>query len=174
MYLISVYFDDRSNKAIQKYINQVAKKTSNDFMISHKVPPHLTISSIEAKNPEILIPAFERIKDNLKSDSIYIPTTGQIFPYVFCINPVLNEYLQKISETVFKEISQVPDTNISKYYKPWSWFPHITIGKTLDREQMSLAFDVMQDRFAPINATVKEIGLAKVNPHEDIMRYTLK
>lgn len=27
--------------------------------------------------------------------------------------------------------------------------------------------------FVPFSATVEEIGLAKVNPHEDVVRYTM-
>lgn len=36
---------------------------------------------------------------------------------------------------------------------------------------MIKAFGVLQDSFAPFEATVTEIGLAKVNPHEDVERF---
>ena len=32
MYLISVYFDNKSNKIISDYINKIAQKTGNTFM----------------------------------------------------------------------------------------------------------------------------------------------
>lgn len=51
--------------------------------------------------------------------------------------------------------------------------PHITLGKKLDKEQMMIAFDVMRNNFAPFDANVTGIGLAKVNPHEDVIRYEL-
>ena len=47
MYLISVYFDDKSNKIISNYINKIAQKTGNTFMTDNHVPPHLTIMSVE-------------------------------------------------------------------------------------------------------------------------------
>ena len=49
----------------------------------------------------------------------------------------------------------------------------MTLGKTLTKEQMQTAFAVMQDNFQPFTATITEIGLAKVNPHEDVVRFEL-
>ena len=46
-------------------------------------------------------------------------------------------------------------------------------GETLTKEQMQTAFAVMQDNFQPFTATITEIGLAKVNPHEDVVRFEL-
>ena len=63
---------------------------------------------------------------------------------------------------------------VSRYYKPMSWLPHITLGKTLTKEQMQMAFSVMQESFVPFEATITEIGLARVNPHSDVVRWKLK
>ena len=49
MYLVSVYFDDKSNKIISDYINKIAQKTGNTFMTDNHVPPHLTIMSDRGK-----------------------------------------------------------------------------------------------------------------------------
>lgn len=173
MYLISVYFDEQTNKTINRYIKKVASVTKNDFMISHKVPPHMTISAVEAKNAESLYPVLERVKNKISSGDIYIASIGQLLPYVFTTNPVLNKYLQEISLTIYEEILKINDTSVNKYYKPWSWQPHITIGKTLEKEQMIDAFKCMQETFTPMTARITEIGLAKVNPHEDLIRYKL-
>ena len=61
MYLISVYFDDKTNRILQRYINQIAERTGNAFMTEKNVPPHMTISSIEARSVDVLIPAFESL-----------------------------------------------------------------------------------------------------------------
>lgn len=47
MYLISIYFDDKTNNRIQQAINQVAKKSGNTFMLDAEVPPHITVSAFE-------------------------------------------------------------------------------------------------------------------------------
>ena len=47
MYLVSVYFDEKTNKILNRYIRIIAEKTGNTFMTEHNVPPHMTLSSIE-------------------------------------------------------------------------------------------------------------------------------
>lgn len=173
MYLISVYFDEKTNRILQRMINQVAEKTGNHFMTENSVPPHMTISSIEARDTGVLIPAFERLKD-LEAGEIQFVSTGQFFPYVMYVTPVLNEYLQGLQNTVYNAVKDIEETSVSNFYRPYSWLPHITIGKKLDDLQMKQAFSVMKDSFAPFRAKIVRIGLAKVNPHEDVMTFDLK
>ena len=45
--------------------------------------------------------------------------------------------------------------------------------KTKSKEQMQEAFAVMQEQFVPMEVTVSEIGLAKTNPHQDLVRIEL-
>ena len=201
MYLISVYFDDHANKILQRYIDEVAKATGNTFMIDHKVPPHITISSIEAKSVDVLRPAFESLAEKLaftrtrtgnssfgnnvqgnfnqsnsnqsnsnlgESNKIQIVSVGQLLPYVLYATPVLNEMLQDLQEVVYDTFKDIEDTDISRFYQPYSWLPHITLGKKMDKEQMISAVKVMQEKFAPLEAIITKIGLAKVNPHEDV------
>ena len=49
MYLISIYFDEKTNNRMQSYIKQVAKRSGNTFMTEKNVPPHLTISAFETR-----------------------------------------------------------------------------------------------------------------------------
>ena len=147
MYLVSVYFDEKTNRILNRYIRIIAEKTGNTFMTEHNVPPHMTLSSIEARS--------------------------QLLPYVFFATPVLNDYLQVLTNQVYESTKDIPETSISRYYQPGSWLPHVTLGKTLTKEQMQTAFAVMQDNFQPFTATITEIGLAKVNPHEDVVRFEL-
>lgn len=173
MYLVSVYFDEKANKILQRYIDKIAEVTGNDFMTVHKVPPHMTISAIEARNIESLVPAFNSLKNKVKAGAIDVVTVGQLLPYVMYGGAVMNEYLLDLSKVVYEAFKDVPDTSISKYYQPLSWLPHITLGKTLDKNQMAKAFSVLQESFAPLSATVTRIGLAKVNPHEDVATFEL-
>ena len=55
MCLVSIYFDEKTNKTIQNYINQVAKKTGNTFMLDGKVPPHIIISAFETNRKRRLL-----------------------------------------------------------------------------------------------------------------------
>ena len=168
MYLISLYFDEKTNSILQRYIDKVAKVTGNTFMTDHEVPPHMTLSAIEARNVDVLKPSFETLAGKLKGGQIQFVSTGQLFPYVFYITPVLNNYLRELSQTVFDEYSKIPETSVSRYYKPGSWLPHVTIGKTLTKEQMLKALELVQDEFSPFLSEVTRIGLSRVNPHKDV------
>ena len=173
MYLISIYFDKQTNKTLQWYIDKIAEKTNNHFMIENRVPPHMTIAAIEARNVNVLKPAFETLNGKLYSGNMKVVSVGQLFPYVMYATPVLNQELFELSKEVYATFCNIPETKMSEYYRPFSWLPHITLGKTLDKVQMQKAFQAMQESFVPFTAQFDEIGMAKVNPHEDVGRFKL-
>lgn len=184
MYLISAYFDENTNKILKHLQQRIADKTGNDFMIRNNVMPHLTISAIEARNVDVLIPAFEKVcRKKLQpleekgvmnvNNAINIVSVGQLFPRVIYAAPVLNEYMMKLSISIYNEFATIPETNISKFYQPYSWMPHITLGKCLDKEQMRQAFTVLQDLFMPIDGQITKIGLSTVNPYREVMSVAL-
>ena len=162
MYLISVYFDDKSNKIISNYINKIAQKTGNTFMTDNDVPPHLTIMSVE-----------EQLERSLTKGQIQLVSVGVLLPYVLYAAPVLNLYLEDMIEQVHDMVKHIPEVRMSRYYQPMQWLPHITLGKKLSKEQMQEAFSVMQELFVPMEVTVAEIGLAKTNTHQDLIRVEL-
>ena len=45
MYLVSVYFDEKTDRKIRGYIEKIAEKTGNGFMVDNHVPPHITVGS---------------------------------------------------------------------------------------------------------------------------------
>lgn len=171
MYLITAYFDSETNKKIQSLINHTAAAAGNSFMTVNHVPPHMTISSVEARNAEVLIPSVNNLRNTLHQGTVKFVSTGQLLPYVLYITPVLNAYLLELSNQVYNAVAEIPETSVSRYYKPLSWLPHVTIGKTLSKEQMRQAFAAVQEKFTVFDGLITEIGLAKVNPHEDVLRY---
>ena len=82
MYLVSVYFDDKANKILSRHIDKIAKQTCNLFMIEHQVPPHMTLLGIEARNVNVLVPAFESLSEVLTRGQIQFISVGQLLPYV--------------------------------------------------------------------------------------------
>ena len=50
MYLVSLYFDEKSSRILSRYIKKIAEKTGNIFMTENRVPPHLTVASLESKD----------------------------------------------------------------------------------------------------------------------------
>lgn len=173
MYLISVYFDKTAAKRMQTLIDQIAAASGNHYMTDKQVPPHLTLSAIEARSVEVLIPAVKRLEGTLHQGTVQFVTVGQLLPYVLYTMPVLNPYLQGLSEQVYHAVCDIPETTVNRYYRPHSWLPHVTLGKTLSGRQMQLAFAVVQDKFSVFEAQITELGLAKVNPHIDVLRFPL-
>ena len=52
MYLISLYFDEKTENRISGYMKQIAKYTGNTAMLDGNVPPHITIAAFHAESEE--------------------------------------------------------------------------------------------------------------------------
>lgn len=174
MYLISIYFDEQTSHRIQEYINQVAVKTGNTFMLDGKVPPHMTISAFETIHEQDAIKALELCAKELRSGMVQWASVGAFFPYVMYIAPVLNPFLYEISKKVYDCVLKIEDVSISKYYKPLQWMPHTTIAKKLSQEEMRIVFSVLQNQFGVMTGTAVKIGLARTNPYEDLVVFELQ
>jgi hypothetical protein len=168
MYLISAYFDEKTNKVLSGYINGIAKASGNSFMIDNNVLPHLTILSVEALDEAEVVEKSQAVMRTLSLGEILIPTMGQILPGVIYGSAVINDYLSDVQQKLYVALKDIDGLSFSKYYKPNSWMPHITFGKTLDDRQMREAFIYMQKTFAPLEGQIVKLGVAKTNPHRDI------
>lgn len=168
MYLISAYFDDKSTKALQRLIDEVCTATGNDFMIRNQIPPHLTLCAFEQRSDDAAKSLFAEMKEKLSFGEIEIASIGAFLPYVLFAQAVTNEYLFNLNDSIVQVLGKNDDTIINRFYKPYAWIPHITLGKTLKEEQMQKAFDVLQKNFTPFKAEIKSFGLAKPNPHRNL------
>lgn len=173
MYLISAYFDDNTTQRIQQYINQVAKKTGNTFMLDKNVPPHITISAFETRKEQQAIRLLEDATMTLEQGTLQWVSAGIFFPSVIYLAPVLNQDLHTLSVRIQDLLQQIDDISISKYYQPFSWVPHATIGKKLSQEELYQAFAVLQHQFGVFSGQITELGLAKTNPYENLAVFPL-
>ena len=172
MYLISIYFDKKTEIRIQSYINDVANECRNLFMIENQVPPHITISAFETLNVEKIVEDLDSTLSNIKRNKIEWVTVGT-FPAVIFIQPLLNEYLHTLSTSIYDSIIDIPNTKICKYYKPFQWIAHATIAKQLSGEEMQVAFDMLQKSFGMFEGEIVRIELAKKNPYRVITSWEL-
>ena len=174
MYLISIYFDEKTNRRIQQYIDKVAEKTGNTFMLEGQVPPHITISAFETQNEAVVIETLNSLTHHLKMGNLTWASVGQFFPYVIYMTPVLNAYLHEMAELIYDALVTVEGVQVNTRYRPFQWLPHTTIAKKLSKEEMRIAFEVLQDSFGMFEGEVVKIGLAKPNPHRDIATWELR
>ena len=85
MYLVSLYFDDKSESKIQGLINEVAEKSGNNFMIDNNVPPHITIAAFQSDKEERVIQILDNvIKNNSKEKHI---KTANLFKFTINLIP---------------------------------------------------------------------------------------
>lgn len=174
MYLVSIYFDEKTNKTIQTLIDKVAGKTGNNFMIEGKVPPHITVSAFETKQEEKVLERLRAVAKDLSQNNLRWVSVGTFLPNVIYLAPVLNEYLLNMAQNIYEKMESVDETIMSPFYRPFQWVPHTTIGKLLTKEQMREAFEVLQEQFVPFEGTVTKIGLAKTNPYTELALFELR
>ena len=173
MYLVSLYFDDKTTIKIQNLIDKVAEKSKNKFMIDNNVPPHITIGAFETNNENEVIKILDKKLKNFKSGEIIFASIGVFKSSVIFLSPVLNEYLHNLSVNIYEDLKDIDNTIISKYYMPFQWMPHTTIAKKLNSEELFLAFEELEKNFNIFNGSVTKIGLSKTNPYEDIKLWDL-
>ena len=173
MYLVSIYFDEKTNKRIRGMINEVADKTGNHFMIEGNVPPHITVSAFETVDEKGAVAVLESAVQELRCGELQWASVGQFFPYVIYAAPVLNAYLHHMSTQVYDSLKSLDGVKISPYYRPFQWLPHTTIGKKLSKEEMKVAFEVLQNSFGLFDGKVVRIGLAKTNPYQEVVNWDL-
>ena len=173
MYLISVYFDKKAENRIQSYINATEAACGNTFMNDNCVPPHMTIMAFETKDESKAVEVLNHVLPDVKRKKIEWVAVGT-FPTVIFIQPVLNEYLHNLSSMLYDSIAYIPETKVSRYYKPFSWLPHATIAKQLSEDEMRKAFDVLQKSFGIFEGEVVRIELAKKKPYKVIASWELK
>lgn len=182
MYLISIYFDKKTEYTMQNYINQVASTTGNTFMLDGNIPPHITLLAFDILDEENAIEILEKYVDTYigtyskcqKDGEIFFASIGVFKGQTLYIEPVLNEYLHGMSSELYALYENEPNIKFSPYYKPFGWIPHMSVGKHLDDEQMQEAFKVLNKQFIPFKGNITRIGIAKTNPHRDIKVFELK
>lgn len=174
MYLISAYFDKETTDKIQEYINQVAKKTGNTFMLDGRVPPHITLAAFDVDREGQITAFLEQEISQLQQGTLQWASIGTFLPYVIYLAPVLNEYLHHLSVKVNEALLQMDGVSVRPHYQPFQWIPHTTIGKKLSPEEMRTAFYVLQHQFGMFSGQVTHIGLAKTNPYENLAVFDLK
>ncbi len=168
MYLVSIYFDEKTNKRITEYISLAAKRSGNRFMIEGNVPPHITVSAFEINDGEKILTVLDDCVKGLCPGTLQWAGVGVFFPGAIYLAPVLNRYLQELSERVYGAISGIEGISISSFYRPYQWIPHTTVARTLKKGEMQAAFGAMQESFGMFSGEVVRIGLAKTNPYEEI------
>lgn len=174
MYHISLYFDIKTEAHLREYIRKVAEATGNTYMLDADVPPHITLAAFECEKEEELIQCLERLLCSIPPGMLCWVSVGTFLPGVIFLQPVLNEYLQELIQKVHDCLQGIEGIKLRPCYRPYSWLPHSTVAKRLAPIQLQQAFEVLQREFAAFQGKVVRIGVAKMNPHEEIMSLNME
>lgn len=199
MYLISLYFDEKTDLRMRSLMEQIAKRTGNDAMIRGKVPPHITLSAFyisgkKGTNSHIsggegvnlciadaerkAIDIFEAYEKDLCDSKMGVGkltwcSVGTFLPHTIYLAPVLNEYLHELADKAYTQVNRIDGTRVHGRYRPFGCFPHSTMAKHLTPEEMKIAFSVLQEQFKMFEGETASIGLARTNPYRDICKFSL-
>ena len=174
MYLISLYFDEKTNKKIMLLADNIARASGNTYMRDKEIPPHITLMAFESRlAKESIIDLLEKIILTQQSGELHWVTIGAFLPHVLYVGPVLNTYLQKMIEGVYSVCDGQPDTEIQVCYRPYSWVPHTTLAKKLTSEEMRTGFEVLQREFTPFKGRVITVGLSETTSKREIASWDL-
>lgn len=174
MYLVSLYFDEKTNKKIASLMKQTADQSGNTEMIDKEVPPHITLTAFESREREtVLEEVLGRVCSGVVQGGLMWVSVAAFFPHVIYLMPVQNRYLQELSCNICLELETHGGAKIQEYYRPFEWLPHTTVARRLSGEEMRDAFAALQTSFAPFEGKVVRIGLSTGSPKREIRFWDL-
>ena len=173
-YLVSLYFDEKTDKKFRGYMKEVADYSGSTYMVDHGVPPHITIASFVTDKEEEAIESLEKKISFIRRGNLQWVSVGALPSGVLYIAPVLNEYLHGISKEINAAVKEIEGVKISKFYQPFQWLPHATIGKRMNDGELAEGFACLQSVFTRYEGCVVRIGLATKNPYREIFHWELR
>ena len=175
MFLVSAFFDPLTNRTLRNLINGIADVTGNQFMLEFNVPPHLTFLQIQTRTgQEQLKQAVKNLEGKLKAVPLTFASCGDGIPNVVFAKVRMTVELKAQINLIYDEIIKIPDIKINPYYLPENFFPHVTLGKTLTREQQAVAMDYVNKNFSIFEGIFSEAALTCGKPPYPLVHFSVR
>ncbi|MGN1276383.1 MAG: hypothetical protein ACI4UK_05275 [Floccifex sp.] len=156
MYTVSLFFDEQTNI----FFNQLIHKIEQKIHVSYSIPVHLTLAASYKKIDVKPVSSFE-----MEFVSICL-LKGTI-----CVIPVFDDLLYN----VYKEVhSYCKEENCHVFYSKGKYFPHVTLAKHLNAEQIQMAYQSIQNDFVPFKAKVIKMAISQTKPYHTIQEWNLE
>lgn len=171
MYLLSVYFDEKTQEKLQSMTEKIAVKNQSSYVLEHRILPHMTVAMLHTDDIEALKRKVEALVAGLTAGELHFVSVSSFKTSALYVLPVMNQYLYDLAERIAGVLKQeqVP----SSRYVLYQWVPHVTLEKHMSEQEQLAGFAVLQKQFAPFTGRVISVGLAQVNPYQDIWREAL-
>jgi len=173
-YSVVFYFDDETDNKITSLIHLIVDNGVNDYLISNKVPPHITIADFDCEDISSVINSLEVYKEKIRQDFVYWASIGLFNPSVLFLAPIVNQFFLESCEMVNNLIKAVPKAENNSYYIPNQWVPHTTIAAKLSSQEIERAFLVVNDNFKAFGGYVTKLALVQNEPRTDIKVWDLQ
>ena len=170
-YALSLYFDEKSEAALNALIMLAAKSSGNSYMIDHKIPPHITISYFTTDNIDNVVELVGKSTDNFPRGHIHWGSLGAFPPSVLFATPVTNPYLLSLNQTATSILSRFVTFN--DLYQPSLWIPHTSLTAKLTFAEMTNCFSALAGAFIPIDGTAIKLAVGSCEPYSDIEVFEL-
>ena len=173
-YAVTLEFDKAAESIIREMMDEVAAATGCDYMKRAGIPPHVTVSALVSDQEAELIAETERIAETMNKGPVRFANIGVFNPLVIYLGPVMNEFLQNTCRTVNDRLLKYAEAGNRGRYLPNQWVPHAGIAVKLTPETLKEAFDIVQRKFIPFEATAERMILARAEPYEELRSWCLK
>lgn len=173
-YSVVFYFDDETDNKIKSLTRLIVNNGVNDYLISNKVPPHITIADFECEEIKAVINSLEVYKEKIRQDHVYWASIGLFNPSILFVAPIVDQFLLRSCKIVNNLIKSLPTTGINSNYIPYKWVPHTTIAAKLSPQELEKAFLVASDNFKAFGGYVTKLALIQNKPRTDIKIWNLQ
>lgn len=174
-YAVVLYLDMEAEHKIQAIINKVVENGVNPYMVSTKIPPHITIGAFKSTDHcSLLINRVDNDIEKFTAGQVFWASIGIFNPNVLYLAPVLNKYLQTSCEQINESLKDITEIGDNGHYLPYQWVPHTAIAVKLDDEELKNAFEIVQKEFQAFGGTANRLVLAQCNPYKEIKIWQLE
>ena len=174
-YAVGLYFDEASESKFNRLIGQIAEGGVNDYMLEHRIAPHITLAYVSAEGAGALIEVLDKNIAGIHQGEIFWGSIGTFVPHVVYAAPVLNEYLHRLNVQIndlLRPVSEIPHGG-GAYYLPYQWVPHTALAVKMNQDELRTAFSVIVNEFAAFGGVAEKLFLAECNPFKGVRTWGL-
>jgi 2'-5' RNA ligase len=164
-YAINLYFDGKSERAIQHIWDELAKDETSTYMVEIDSRPHITLTiyhDIDINDFEKRFTQFTNTTHSIEIKCNYIGVFPKNKGTVF-LAPTMTDDLMKMHRD-FHHLFEDYGNQEWDYYKSNCWFPHCTISNETSDEVVPEIIRRVLNIFQPMKIRIESIGIVKLYP----------
>ncbi len=160
-FVLELQFDPSSERFIKSLMQQLKDRGLPSNLLEKSVSPHLTLLSSETL---LELDTLEKLAELLESQKAFSLSAVSLGTFaneqgVLFLGAVMNQDLLNFHQSVYTCLTN-DGYELSSYYMPGCWVPHITLAAKFTREQLAQAFEKLELNL-PAEMVVSRLALVK-------------